>query len=117
VCENPPPAAAVSPPPAALFLVLALPVAFSLQRLAIRHPGTGELGVNPELPLQPAQENLEVTLSHPVNQGLPQLRAVLEVEGRIFLVELVESRGELVLFAPHLHDDCGGRQGLGERYW
>ena len=110
---HPDPAVAVLSPPAGLLLVLALSLRLALDRLAIRHPRPGQLGVHPELALQPVEDGVEVALTHAVDERLPQLGAVLEVKGRVFLVELVEAGGKLVLFAPllHQHRGCGHRVG------
>jgi hypothetical protein len=105
---------AVLPPASALLLVLALPFRHAPESLPVGHPGPGELGVHAVLAGQAAQQDLQMALAHPVNQGLAQLRVVLEVEGGVFLVELVQPGRQLVLFPALL--DHHGRSGfaLGE---
>ena len=52
-------------------------------------------------------------LAHAVNQRLSELRVVLEVEGRVLLVELVEPGGELVLFTALVDEHRGRGDGVG----
>src|SRR5262245_32266259 len=68
-----------------------------------------------EFPRQPPKDRLEMPLAHAMDQRLTQLRAVLEVEGRVFFVELVQPGCELVLFAALLHHHGRGRDRVGER--
>ena len=103
------------PRPPRLLLVLALAFRLALDRLAVGHPRPRQLRVHAELPRQPAEDGLEVPLAHAVDERLAQLGAVLEVEGRVFLVELVEPGGELVLLAPLLHHHRRGGHRVGER--
>ena len=77
--------------------------------LPVADLGGADVGLNVELALHALDIHLEVQLAHAVDERLPQLRAVLEVEGRVFLVELVQSGGELVLLAPVLHHHATAR--------
>ena len=97
------------PPAAALLLVLALPLGHAAEGFPVSHLRPDQLGMHAVLARQPSQQNFQVPLAHPVNQGLAQLGVVLEVEGRVLLVQLVEARGELVFLAPLLdqHGGCG----------
>src|SRR4029077_7432341 len=93
------PAVAVLSPSAGLLLVLALALGLALERLPVGDPRLGDLGMHSEFARQPTDDECPVPSTQAPDQALLQLPAVFVLEGRIFLVELVEPVGELLLLS------------------
>ena len=94
--------------------MLALTLRRSPDRLAVRHLGPRQLRMDAVFLLETTQQDFEMALPQTMDQGLPELRVVLELKSGILLVEPVQPRRELVLLAADFDHHGGGRLGLGK---
>ena len=70
--------------------------------LPVRHLGPADVGANPEFPAQPVDDDLEMQLAHPADDGLVGLLIGAYPEGRVLVGELPQSLAQLVLIGPGL---------------
>ena len=84
---------------ATLLLVAGVDLDRRLQRLAVRNARlvAGDLDGVPTS--EALQDDVEVHLAHPLEDHLVGLCIVVEMEGRVFLVQLVQALGDLVVLA------------------
>ena len=86
---------------------------FAANGLAIGDLRLADRGVHFELAQQAIDDNLQMQLAHPGDQGLPGLRVAVDAEGRIFLGQLVERLAQLVLVGLGLRLDRDRMTGSG----
>src|SRR5215211_1733343 len=75
---------------------------------------TANIRVNPELPQEPVDDDLQVQLAHARDDGLPGLLVAAHGEGRVLLGETLERHGEFLLVGLRLGLDGLPDDGLGE---
>ena len=82
--------------------------------LAVGDLGLADVGVDPELAGEPVDEDLEMQLAHAGDDRLPGLGVGIDLEGRVFLGEALQRRGQLLLVDLGLRLDRQVDDGLGE---
>src|SRR3989442_1114160 len=83
-------------------------------RLAVGHLRSADVGVDLELPLHALDQHFQVQLAHPGDDRLRRLGVAMNAERRIFLGELLQRDGELVLVGLGLGLDSDRDHRLGE---
>src|SRR5436309_7978118 len=83
-------------------------------RLAVGHLRSADVGVDLELPLHALDQDFQVQLAHPGDERLRRLGVAMNAERRVFLAELLQRDGELVLAGLGLGLDGDRDHRLGE---
>ena len=95
---------------------LALGFRLARDRLAIRDLRLADVGGDAELAHHAVDDDLEVQLAHPADDGLVRFRVRVDLERRVFLHELRERDAHLFLIDFRLRLDGDGDDRLGERH-
>src|SRR5204863_8358878 len=111
--RDPNPAITVLPTAAGLLLVLPLSLRFSAERFAGGDFGFCGLRVDPELPRQSPDDDLEMPLTESPDEGLGKLAVVLVMERGILFVQLMQPGRQLVFLPALLYLDGDGDHRLG----